>query len=183
MSQFQKYIEKERGGNRLDQVVNFAIGDDRERMEKEREHFLMMEGLKADFRNQNRNASNMECFENPCETYLDDGYYEGFQESDLRESLKEPFNESLKEPLREPLKDESNDVNDMINECGVERAEKSNVCLLVVFIVLFIIVIGLIILMKYTKSDNLIQSIKALGGSRRKSSEDDSEDSSIVDAE
>ena len=172
MSQFQKYIEKERGGNRLDQVVNFAIGDDRERMEKEREHFLMMEGLKADFRNQNRNASNVECFENPCETYLDDGYYEGFQESDLRE----PFREPLKEPLKEPLRDGSNDNNEMINECDVERAEKSNVCLLVVFIVLFIIVIGLIILMKYTKSDNLIQSIKALGGSRKKSSENDSKD-------
>lgn len=175
MSQFQKYIEKERGGNRLDQVVNFAIGDDRERMEKEREHFLMMEGLKADFRNQNRNASNVECFENPCETYIDDGYYESFQESDLKEPSREP--------LKEHLKEEPNDNNEMINECGVERAEKSNVCLLVVFIVLFIIVIGLIILMKYTKSDNLIQSIKALGGSRKKSSEDNAEDSSIGDAE
>ena len=79
MSQFQKYIEKERGGNRLDQVINFAIGEDREKMEKEREHFLMMEGLKADFRNQNRNVSNVESFEMPRETYFDEDCYEGFQ--------------------------------------------------------------------------------------------------------
>ena len=161
MSQFQKYIEKERGGNRLDQVINFAIGDDREKMEKEREHFLMMEGLKADFRNQNRNVSNMESFEMPREitreSYFDDDCYEGFQAPELKE----------------PLKDEPKKNEEMIVECDVEKAEKSNTCLLVVFIVLFIIVIGLIVLMKYTKSDNLIQSIKALGGSRRKSSEND----------
>lgn len=173
MSQFQKYIEKERGGNRLDQVINFAIGDDREKMEKEREHFLMMEGLKADFRNQNRNASNVESFEMPHEmphemtheTYFDDDCYEGFQESELRESLKEQ--------LKEPLKDEPKKNKEMIIECDVEKAEKSNTCLLIVFIVLFVIVIGLIVLMKYTKTDNLIQSIKVLGGSKRNSSENE----------
>lgn len=173
MSQFQKYIEKERGGNRLDQVINFAIGDDREKMEKEREHFLMMEGLKADFRNQNRNVSNVESFEMPRETlretYFDDDYYEGFQ-APLREPFQEPFQES---ELKESLKDEPKKNEEMIVECDVEKAEKSNTCLLVVFIVLFIIVIGLIVLMKYTKSDNLIQSIKVLGGSQRNPSENE----------
>lgn len=165
MSQFQKYIEKERGGNRLDQVINFAIGEDREKMEKEREHFLMMEGLKADFRNQNRNVSNVESFEMPQESYFDDDCYEGFQA---------PFQEPFQEPeLKEPLKDESKKNEEMIVECDVEKAEKSNTCLLVVFIVLFIIVIGLIVLMKYTKSDNLIQSIKVLGGSQRNPSENE----------
>ena len=165
MSQFQKYIEKERGGNRLDQVINFAIGEDREKMEKEREHFLMMEGLKADFRTQNRNVSNVESFEMPQESYFDDDCYEGFQA---------PFQEPFQEPeLKEPLKDESKKNEEMIVECDVEKAEKSNTCLLVVFIVLFIIVIGLIVLMKYTKSDNLIQSIKVLGGSQRNPSENE----------
>ena len=134
-------------------------------MEKEREHFLMMEGLKADFRNQNRNVSNVESFEMPQESYFDDDCYEGFQA---------PFQEPFQEPeLKEPLKDESKKNEEMIVECDVEKAEKSNTCLLVVFIVLFIIVIGLIVLMKYTKSDNLIQSIKVLGGSQRNPSENE----------
>ena len=152
MTQFLKYIEKPYlGGDRLDSVINKTIGTENEIDRLKTEHFLRIEGMKSEFRNQNRNSS--------PERFVQSSQNQNLQEN-LKNSQEKP-NLGSNQTENLPNKTEGSDQNEIVVVDCPENSEKSNnTKLLIVFIILFFIVFGLIILLKFTNSSNIIELIK-----------------------
>ena len=69
MTNFLKYNEKSQGGDRLDSVVNYVIGDNERKIEEaKREHFINMENMRAQFRKQNKEGFTKETNEKNIES-------------------------------------------------------------------------------------------------------------------
>lgn len=157
MTQFLKYIEKPYlGGDRLDSVINKTIGTENEIDRLKTEHFLRIEGMKSEFRNQNRNSS--------PERFVQSSQNQNLQEN-LKNSQEKP-NLGSNQTENLPNKTEGSDQNEIVVVDCPENSEKSNnTKLLIVFIILFFIVFGLIILLKFTNSSNIIELIKNFNSS------------------
>lgn len=195
MTQFIKYKEKEfTGGNRLDAVVNKDIGSylkNNELNKVDRERFMQIESMKADFRNQNRfinenylkdnnesypkdnneNQNRCPCHYNenyikPIVDYTNEGKYKKFKSytpvSSYNSDDKESFENNENNENNVNNELSENNNNDLIEDCQSNNESKNNKTLLIIFIILFIIIIGLIILLKITDSNNIIEFIKKL---------------------
>ena len=93
----------------------------------------------------------------------------GKEENDLNELKKEHFQrmEKMKSEFRNQnrnsLKENETKENETeIIECECSETKNNNTKILIVFIILFIIVFGLILLLKFTNSSNIIELINNL---------------------